>query len=87
MSRLQFLVTLDLLPSARTTPDQVLDEIQDVLTDVGMGINPATVSVMPYPFPDDGDVENEPAEENPREKGDDDGVEYADPRDYRDGLE
>ena len=24
---------------------------------------------------------------NPREKGDDDGVEYADPRDYRDGLE
>jgi hypothetical protein len=26
-------------------------------------------------------------EENPRERGDDDGVEYADPRDHRDGLE
>lgn len=26
-------------------------------------------------------------EPNPRERGDDDGVEYADPRDYRDGLE
>lgn len=24
---------------------------------------------------------------NPREKGDDDGAEYADPRDYRDGRE
>lgn len=24
---------------------------------------------------------------NPREKHDDDGVEYADPRDFRDGLE
>jgi hypothetical protein len=27
------------------------------------------------------------AKDNPREKGDDDGVEYADPRDYRDGIE
>jgi hypothetical protein len=26
-------------------------------------------------------------EQNQREKHDDDGVEYADPRDYRDGLE
>jgi hypothetical protein len=25
--------------------------------------------------------------ENPREAGDDDGVEYADPRDFRDGLD
>lgn len=25
--------------------------------------------------------------ENPREKGDDDGLEYGDPRDHRDGLE
>ena len=28
-----------------------------------------------------------PADVNPRERGDDDGVEYADPRDYRDGRE
>jgi hypothetical protein len=27
------------------------------------------------------------AEPNPREKGDDDGVEYADPRDHMDGIE
>lgn len=26
----------------------------------------------------------EAAAENPRERGDDDGIEYADPRDYRD---
>jgi hypothetical protein len=26
-------------------------------------------------------------QENPRQKGDDDGVEYGDPRDHRDGLE
>lgn len=31
-----------------------------------------------------GMVDDEP---NDRERGDDDGVEYADPRDYRDGLE
>ena len=31
--------------------------------------------------------EEEREEENPRERGDDDGIEYADPRDYRDGLE
>ncbi len=29
----------------------------------------------------------EPVEEDPREKGDDDGVEYADPRDYMDGTD
>lgn len=26
-------------------------------------------------------------EVNPREKGDDDGIEYGDPRDHKDGLE
>lgn len=30
---------------------------------------------------------SEAPEENPREKGDDDGVEYADPRDYMNGDE
>ena len=37
----------------------------------------ADVECMAVVVPDD----------NPRERGDDDGVEYADPRDYRDGRE
>jgi hypothetical protein len=36
---------------------------------------------------DCGDCYEPTEEENPRHKGDDDGVEYADPRDYRDGRE
>ena len=32
-------------------------------------------------------IEDWESDENPRERGDDDGVEYADPRDARDGRE
>lgn len=45
---------------------------------------PAVMHVDGAEWPEDDDQEQE---ENPREKGDDDGQEYGDPRDYRDGRE
>lgn len=40
-----------------------------------------------YAEMEDADVCEQSHEENPRDKYDDDGRLYADPRDYRDGLE
>lgn len=44
------------------------------------------VCEKPYHELEDAEV-CERSHENPREKHDDDGVEYADPRDFRNGLE
>jgi hypothetical protein len=56
MQKLRFLIELDhdeTHPNA-VTPDQVMEEIQNTLTDddsEAVGIQVKTVSVMPFPLP------------------------------------